>query len=121
MHFKMSIFKKHRTLDFSDENIKSLSESIVNLKSILSKVGTSIGSQQLNNVLASAMRKDSESFKKNTLTNALFGGAGALWELYCGDDDLQNEFDKEFKKFCLELKKIGINNGRVNQVLDGLK
>lgn len=71
MHFKMSIFKKHRTLDFSDENIKSLSESIVNLKSILSKVGTSIGSQQLNNVLASAMRKDSESFKKNTLTNEM--------------------------------------------------
>lgn len=117
----MSIFKRHKTFDFSDENIESLSESIVELKNILSKVGTSIGSQELNNVLASAMKKDSESFKKNTLTNELFGGAGALWELYCGDDNLQDEFDKGFKKFCLELKKIGINNGRVNQVLDGLK
>ncbi|MET1259882.1 hypothetical protein ABV409_11080 [Flagellimonas sp. DF-77] len=117
----MSIFKKHKNLDFSDENIESLSESVVDLKNILSKIGTNIGSHELNNVLASAMKKDSKSFKKSILTNELFGGAGALWELYCGDDNLQNEFDKRLKNFCLELKKIGISNARVNQILNGLK
>jgi hypothetical protein len=115
----MNIFNRHKSLNFSDENIESLSKTITELKNILSKVGTSIGSQELNNVLSSAMKKDSESFRKNTSTNELFGGAGALWELYCGNDSLQTEFENGFKNFCIELKKIGIENSRVNQILNG--
>lgn len=117
----MNIFNRHKAFDFSDENIESLSVSVTELKDVLRKIGTSGGAQQLNNVLASAMKKDSESFRKYVLTNELFGGAGALWEIYCGNDELQAEFENRFKNFCMELKKIGIKNGRVNQVINGLK
>ena len=64
------------------------------------------------------MKKDENMFIKYTLTNELFGGAGALWELYCGDNHLQLKFNKTFKKFVLELKGIGIKNKRLNQVID---
>lgn len=113
----MNIFNRHKKFDFSDKNIESLSESVIELKSLLREIGTSIGLQTLTNILASAMKKDSESFKKYTLTNELFGGSGALWELYCGNNKLQAEFQNRFRKFCKELKNIGINSRRINQII----
>lgn len=117
----MNLFNRHKDLDFSDKNIESLSESVTELKSILRETGMSTGLQELTNILASAMKKDSKLFRKYILTNELFGGTGALWELYCGNDNLQTEFQNRFRKFCMELKNIGINNRRINQVINGLK
>ena len=113
----MNIFNRNKQFDFSDKNIESLTESVIELKSILREVGTSIGLQALTNILSSAMKKDSNSFKKYTLTNELFGGSGAVWELHCGNNKLQTEFQNSFRKFCLELKNIGINNQRINQII----
>lgn len=118
--FKMKKFVQNREFDFSEENIKSLSESIYELKKTMRKVGTSIGSKELNNILASAMKNDFESFRIYALSNELFGGAGALWELYCGNDKIQVEFQNRFEKFCIELKKNGIKNSRVNEILKSI-
>ncbi|WP_421804210.1 hypothetical protein [Flagellimonas sp.] len=113
----MNIFKRNKELNFSDENIESLTKSVTELKSVLDEIGTSLGQQELTNVLASAMKKDSQLFKKYVLTNELFGGAGALWELYCGDEKLQSKFQNKFNSFCRDLIKIGVENRRIKQVM----
>ncbi|XCF07515.1 hypothetical protein ABI125_06570 [Tamlana crocina] len=113
----MNIFTRNKELNFSEENIESLTKSVTELKDLLTKIGTSLGQQELTNVLASAMKKDSVLFKKYVLTNELFGGAGALWELYCGNDNLQSEFQNKFNNFCRDLIKIGIKNRRIKQVM----
>ena len=64
----MNIFKRNKELNFSDEYIESLTKSVTELKSVLDEIGTSLGQQELTNVLASAMKKDSQLFKKYVLT-----------------------------------------------------
>jgi hypothetical protein len=113
----MNIFTRNKELNFSEENIESLTKNVTELKDVLTKIGTSLGQQELTNVLASALKKDSKLFKKYVLTNELFGGAGALWELYCGNDNLQSEFQNKFNNFCRDLIKIGIKNRRIKQVM----
>ncbi|MDG4717349.1 hypothetical protein [Winogradskyella marincola] len=113
----MNIFTRNKELNFSVENIESLTKSVTELKDVLTKIGTSVGQQELTNVLASAMKKNSKLFKKYVLTNELFGGAGALWELYCGNENLQSEFQNKFNNFCRDLIKIGIKNRRIKQVM----
>jgi hypothetical protein len=51
----MNIFTRNKELNFSKENIESLTKSVTELKDILTKIGTSLGQQELTNVLASAM------------------------------------------------------------------
>ena len=113
----MNIFIRNKDLNFSEENIESLTKSVTELKNVLTEIGTSLGQQELTNVLASAMKKDSILFRKYVLTNELFGGAGALWELYCGNDKLQTEFQNKFNGFCQDLISIGIKNRRIKQVI----
>ena len=115
--FKMNIFTRNNDLNFSEENIESLTKSVTELKNVLTEIGTSLGQQELTNVLASAMKKDSKLFRKYVLTNELFGGAGALWELYCGNNKLQSEFQNKFNEFCQDLISIGIKNRRIKQVM----
>ena len=115
--FKMNIFTRNKELNFTEENIESLTKSVTELKIILNEIGTSLGQQELTYVLASAMKKDAELFKKYVLTNELFGGAGALWELFCGNNYLQSEFQNKFNNFCRDLIKIGIKNRRIKQVM----
>ncbi|WOD42162.1 hypothetical protein [Hwangdonia lutea] len=117
----MNIFTRNKYLNFSEENIESLTKSVAELKNILTEIGTSVGQQELTNVLESAMNKDSKLFKKHLLTNELFGGAEALCEFYCGNDKLQSEFQTLFLKFCEDLKNIGITNRRILQVIKGLE
>lgn len=119
--FIMKIFDRNKRLNFSDENIESLSESILVLKDVMMEIGVSNSSNELNSILASAMKKNSKSFIKHTLTNNLFGGSGAIWEIDCRNDILQAKFEKRFVNFCMELKNIGINNDRINQVIKSLK
>lgn len=113
----MNIFTRNKELNFTDENIESLTNSVTELKDVLTKIGTSFGQQELTNVLASVLKKDTKLFKKYVLTNELFGGAGALWELYCGNDKLQSEFQTKFNQFCQDLITIGIKSGRIKQVM----
>jgi hypothetical protein len=115
--FKMNIFTRNKDLNFSEENIESLTKSVIELKSVLTEIGTSLGQQELTNVLAFAMKKDSKLFRRYVLTNVLFGGSGALWELYCGNDKLQSEFQNKFNSFCRDLIKIGIKNRRIKQIM----
>ena len=117
----MRIFNRNGNLDFSEAKVHSLSESILDLKNLLNEIGTSIGSQELNNVLAAAMKKDPELFKKYVFTNELFGGSGALWEIYCGNEGLQEEFNKRFVRFCQDLKNIGIKSFTINRIIKLMK
>ena len=111
----MNLFTRNNQLNFSEKNINSLSHSVTELKDVLAKVGTGLGQQELTNVLAAAMKKDTKLFKKYALTEALFGGAGALWELHCGDDQLQSEFQNKFNNFCKDLINIGLKNRRIKE------
>ena len=114
----MNIFTRNKDLNFSEKNIESLTKSVTELKSVLTEIGTSLGQQELTNVLASAMKKDAKLFRKYVLTNKLFGGAGALWELYSVNDKLQSKFENKFNGFCNDLINIGIKNRRIKQIMN---
>lgn len=116
----MFLFGKKTKYDFSDEKISNLTESIIDLKDISGRIGTSIGFLELNNILSAAMKKDPKAFRKATQNNELFGGMGALWETYSRNPDLQSEFDLKMKRFCIILKSIGLRNNRVNQIAKSL-
>jgi len=113
----MFSFLQKRPLDFSDENVTALNKAITELKEILHEIGFSHSQLELNNVLAAAMKKDEDLFKKRVFTREFFGGSGAMWEFESMNPLLQPKFEKRFLQFCLELKNIGIRNSRINQVI----
>ena len=103
-------------LIFSEENIQSLEQSIIELKAFLAEEGFNSYNQTLTNILAAAYQKDDKKFRNFVETNELFGGAGALWEISIRDNSKQQMFHRYFANFVISLKKIGIKNCRIKQI-----
>ncbi len=109
-------FNKRLTIDFSDDNIERLTKLSDELGETLMKVNLGFYVDFLAQIRLAAERHDTEDFKKKVISRELFGGAGALWEIWIEDKQLQTKFNKQFCDYVDLLKKMGIKNGRVNQV-----
>jgi hypothetical protein len=105
-----------QSIDFSNDNVERLTAITDALGDTLIKAGFGVYVDQLAQIRLAAERHDKESFEKQVINNGLFGGAGALWEIWINDKQLQKNFDKRFCDFIDHLKRMGINNSRVNQV-----
>ena len=117
-----NLFRPNQTLDFSDSNFEQLSKSISNLQETLATAHFfDPYVPYLDQVLNTARIKDSETFKKLVVSNELFGGSGALWEIYINDSSLDKRFKTYFTAFIESIEKIGINNKRIRQVKSGMK
>lgn len=119
----MRFFKekvKIDTYDFSDDKVDELRETINELREILMKAGFNSYIYSLIKVLSAAEQSDSHKYKSSVETNDLFGGAGALWEIYIPDKKLMKNYHNVFYNFILQLEKIGVKNKRIKQVLNGL-
>ena len=104
----MGVFSSKSEIDFSDKNIERLYDTIANLKDTLREIGTSIGSQELNNLLSSSLKKAQNSFKKYANSKELFGGPGSLRDLECQNANLQSKLNQQFEKFCQALQDFGL-------------
>lgn len=111
------LFKRpKRPIDFSDENIESLNKLSNQLGDTLIKSGYGFGVDYLSQIRLAADRHDNEEFRKLVISRELFGGSGAIWEIWIEDKQLQSQFNKQFCDYVDLLKTMGIRNGRVNQV-----
>ncbi|WP_276371923.1 hypothetical protein [Chryseolinea sp. H1M3-3] len=121
MGFFDFINKKESAIDFSDEKVELLSKLIDQLGDTLIKSGFGFYVARLSEIRLSATQRDKEKFKELVVSPDLFGGAGALWEIWIEDTDLRKKFEREFCRLVDHLKDIGIKNGRVDQVRKGFK
>jgi len=115
------IFRKDRKIDFVDENIEELAKLTIELGETLIRANLGFYVDYLSYIRLAAEQHDAETFKKKVISRELFGGAGALWEIWIEDNQLRLIFNEQFCEFVDLLKKMGIRNGRINQVRKGFK
>ena len=108
-----------QSIDFSNDNIERLTTITDALGDTLIRTGFGIYVDQLSQIRLAAERHDKENFEKQVINRGLFGGAGALWEIWIEDKQSQIKFEKQFCEFVDQLKCMGINNARINQVREG--
>lgn len=108
--------RQEKPIDFSDENVKTLTKLSDQLGDILVKSGYGYGVDYLSQIRIAADIHDNETFKKLVISRELFGGSGAIWEIWIDDKELRRQFNKKFCQYVDLLKKMGIRNGRVKQV-----
>lgn len=64
----------------------------------------------------SAKKKDEAEFKNLIISRNLFGGSGALWEIYIENKDEYNRFNKLFCEYIDVITQMGIKNKRIMQI-----
>jgi hypothetical protein len=108
--------KPERPVDFSDDNVIQLATLIDTLGDTLVKAGYGFYVDHLSQIKLAAERHDEREFEKHAISRELFGGAGAMWEIWIEDKLLRVKFGDQFCQFVDLLKKMGVSNGRVNQI-----
>ena len=113
----LNFFKNtERPIDFSNDNIERLTKFADELGDTLIKTGFSLYVDFLSQIRLAAEQHNEEKFKKLVISRELFGGAGALWEIWIEEEHLRMKFEKQFCDFVDLLKQMGIRNRRVNQI-----
>ena len=105
-----------KRIDFSSANVEALSELSNKLGDTLIKAGFGSYVDYLSQIRLAAGKHDEETFKKLIVSRELFGGSGALWEIWIEDKQYKAQFNKQFCDFIDLLKQMGIRNKRINQV-----
>jgi hypothetical protein len=107
-------------IQFSEENVNELMKLSDQLGDILIKSGYGFRVDYISQIRLAAEGSDIAAFKNLVMSDELFGGSGALWEIWIEDEECRNGFTKVFREYVDHLKKMGINNDRVNQVIQFL-
>jgi len=116
-----NMFKIFSNGHFKDNDIAQLKDAIANLTLTLSKANIHHFAFSLANVENAAERRSWEGFRRAVLTNELFGGAGALWEVWVEDENLRKAFHEQFYSFMRIVISMGVKDGRVKQIYKSYK
>ena len=108
--------KKKIPIDFSDENVSELTQKSDLLGQTLIDNGHGFYVDYLSQIRLSADHKNEVEFKKLVISNELFGGAGALWEIHIENQTEYKKFNRQFTEYVDLLNRMGIKNGRVSQI-----
>jgi hypothetical protein len=106
-------------MNFSSENTERLTKVTDDLGETLIKSGFGFYVDQLSQIRLAAERHDIEEFKNQIINRGLFGGTGAMWEIWIENKQLRRAFQRQFRQFMDLIKEMGITNERVNQVREG--
>ncbi len=106
----------HKPLDFSEEKLDKLSSSIESLRQTLISAGFNCYAEQLQKIRQASERKDSQSFREQLNCRVLFGGFGAMWEIWISDKILMARFERHFRDFLDALERIGVRNSKIEQI-----
>ncbi len=106
----------HKPLDFSDEKLVRLSCSIDSLRQTLISAGFNCYAEQLLKIKYASERKDSQSFREHLNCRVLFGGFGAMWEIWISDKVLMSRFERHFREFLDNIEGIGFRNNKIEQI-----
>ncbi|MEZ4803485.1 MAG: hypothetical protein R2797_11995 [Gelidibacter sp.] len=111
------ILKKNKIpIDFSDENVSELTMKSDLLGQTLIDNGLGFYVDHLSQIRLSADTQNESEFKKLVISRELFGGAGALWEVYIENPTEYQKFKKQFSEYVDVLTRMGIKNGRIKQI-----
>ncbi len=110
-----------KPIDFSEDNVENLTKIIDDLGDTLIKASFGFYVDHLSQIRLASERHDSVYLKKLVICAELFGGSGAMWEIWIKDDELRREFNIYFCQFVDILKKMGIKDGRIDQVRRGFQ
>ena len=113
--------KSEKQIDFSNANVEAFSELSDKLGDTLIKAGFGLYVDYLSQIRLAADKHDEETFKKSVISSELFGGSGALWEIWIEEKQYKAQFNKLFADYIDLLKQMGIRNKRMNQVRRFLK
>ncbi len=108
--------KKEIPIDFSDENVSELTKQSDSLGQILIENGMGFYVDYLSQIRIAADKKNEEDFRKLVISRELFGGSGALWEIHIENQTEYRKFNKQFSEYIDLLTRMGIRNGRVQQI-----
>lgn len=112
---------KKISIDFSDENVSELTLKSDLLGQTLIDNGFGFYVDHLSQIRLSADKKNESEFRKLVISRELFGGAGALWEIYIENPTEYKKFNKQFSEYVDLLTRMGIKNGRVKQIRKTMK
>jgi len=108
--------KKNILINFSDENVSELAQKSDLLGQTLIDNGLGNYVDHLSRIRLAADNKNESEFKDLVLSRELFGGAGALWEIYIESPTEYKKFNAQFSEYVELLTRMGIRNGRVKQI-----
>ena len=108
--------KKKIQIDFSDKNISELTLKSDLLGQTLIDNGLGFCVDHLSQIRIAADNKNEAEFRKLVISRELFRGAGALWEIHIENPTEYKKFNNQFTEYIDLLKRMGIKNGRVNQI-----
>lgn len=108
--------RQEKHIDFSELNVQLLTTLSDEMGETLIKAGFGFWVDYLSQIRLAADTQNEEEFKRLIISNELFGGAGAIWEIWIEDGQLRAEFNKQFCDYVDLLKTMGIKNERINQV-----
>jgi hypothetical protein len=103
-------------VNLNAQNIKSFDIIINSLIEVLNQSGYNNRINYLEDILESVHEMDLDKYKKFVVNSSLFGGAGALWEIWIEDSILQARFNKLFIDLINEIERTGIYEPRINQI-----
>ncbi len=110
----------NNNIDFSEAKISLLIKLTERLNDILTTTNFFTYINSLEDIKNSAISKNEDDFIEFVVCNALFGGSGALWEIYIENEYKRIEFNRLFCSYIDNLKLMGINNDRINQIRETL-
>lgn len=106
----------YKPLDFSEEKLQRLADSIEKLRCTLASAGFACYAEQLSRIGDALQRKDGHSFREQVNCRVLFGGFGAMWEIWISDKMLMAQFERQFRSFLDNLEAVGIRNEKIQQI-----
>ena len=108
--------KEEIQINFSEKNITRLMNLSDLICEILIKNQMVFYADYLFLINLSAKKKDEAEFKNLIISRNLFGGSGALWEIYIENKDEYNRFNKLFCEYIDVITQMGIKNKRIMQI-----
>ena len=108
--------KKKLPIDFSKKKVSELTKKSDLLGQTLIDNGFGFYVDYLSQIRLAADNKNEIEFRRLVLGNELFGGSGALWEIYIENQNEYNKFNKQFSEYIELILLMGINNGRVKRI-----
>ncbi len=107
---------QNNKMNFSDKNVKLLINLTKKLKSTLNKANIFVYDYLLDKIENSAIAKNHDDFINYVINDSIFGGFGALWEIYIENTYLRTEFNEILCSYIDLLLSMGIKNDRIDQI-----
>src|SRR5690606_34772381 len=91
-------FKKTKNIELSQTTCESFLIILIKIAQILNKANLTTQNQVVENLVDLVSQQNDEQFIKLLNSSDMWGGSGAVWEVYIEDNDCAREFETEMIK-----------------------